>query len=102
MNRYNNKNTSTIVNKINKSKSLPNDIRNSTTYLSRNQSDSSDVFNNQSDDSAFQTKTNKSKRNLSSTSPSGNKKKKLPLPFLINTLLSPLMMSTTPQSMISI
>jgi hypothetical protein len=77
MNRYINKNTSTYVNKINISKSLPNDTRNSTTYSSRNQSDSSGVFNNQSDDSEFQTKTNKSKRNLSLTSPSINKKNKI-------------------------
>jgi hypothetical protein len=77
MNRYNNKNTSTNVNKIKKSKSLPNDTRNkSTTYSPRNQSDSSDVFNNKSDDFEFQTKTKKSKHNLSSTSSSINKKNK--------------------------
>lgn len=43
---------------------------------SRIQSDSSDVFNNQSDDSKFQLITNKFKQNLSSTSPSENKKNK--------------------------
>jgi hypothetical protein len=76
LNHNKNKNISTNVDKINKSKSLLNDTRNSTTSSSCNQSDLNDVFNNQSDDSEFQEKIIKSKLNSSSTSTNINKNNK--------------------------